>query len=363
MHTKIQTLKQNFLNEIQSIKNNETLLRLEKKYLGRKGEIAGLFGDLSEKSLEIKKKFGKMINELKNGMEIKAQAVKKDLARTLTVGDFFDETIAGEKIENGHLHPITQFIRKVSEVFTAMGFEICDGPEVELQKYNFDLLNIPRDHPARDLQDTFYLKVSEDPRLVPPLLRGRNRGGNVQLETIDENNLVLRTHTSPVQLRAMLERQPPVRLIAPGRVYRYEATDASHEAMFYQCEGLVIDQGIKITDLIGALDTTLKALFGAKTKIRVRPHYFPYTEPSLEVDMSCLICGQKGCSVCKKTGWLEMLGSGMVHPNVLKNMGVPYPKYTGFAFGWGLDRMMMLYYGVNDIRLSYSGDLRFLRQF
>jgi phenylalanyl-tRNA synthetase alpha chain len=227
-----------------------------------------------------------------------------------------------------------------------MGFEVVTGPELEEAKYNFDLLNIPKDHPSRDVWDTFYVAGTKTV--------------DIRHKTSD---LLLRTHTSPIQIRAMEKRKPPVRLIVPGRVFRHEATDAGHETTFYQVEGLVIDKDIKITDLIGTIKIFLQSLFGKNVKTRVRPHFYAFTEPSMDFDMSCLLCAGKGCTVCGQSGWLEMMGSGMVHPKVLKNMGVDSQKFTGFAFGMGIDRFMMLYYGIDDIRLSFQNDLRFLKQF
>ena len=251
-----------------------------------------------------------------------------------------DFTLPGKKIEVGHVHPITQFMRKIVGFFTQLGFEVVEGPEVETEEYSFDKLNIPKNHPARDMWDTFWLK--------------NDKPGS--------QNLPLRPHTSHVQLRAMETRKPPVRLIVPGRVFRHEATDARHETTFYQCEGLVIDKNVRMTDLIGVLKMLLQNIFG-DVEIRVRPSFFPFVEPGIEVDMSCLLCKGKGCSVCGGDGWLEMLGAGMVHPVVLKNMGVDPKEYNGYAFGMGVDRLMMLHNKVTDIRLSYGGDLRFVKQF
>ena len=238
-------------------------------------------------------------------------------------------------------------------VFLGRGFDVVEGPEIELGYYNFSALNIPKDHPARDMWDTFYVRHGKE-----------------------EESVVLRTHTSPVQIRAMEHRTPPVRLIVPGRVFRHEATDATHGSNFFQLEGLVIDKGIRVTDLMGCLSAAMKGLYGKDTTIRLRPSYFPFVEPGFEVDISCMMCGGStqppyqgggrrdgGCSVCKRTGWVEMLGAGMVHPVVLKNMKVDSRKYSGFAFGMGIDRMMMLAYGIPDIRLGYSGDVEFVRQF
>jgi len=250
----------------------------------------------------------------------------------------FDPTLPGGLFRRGHLHPLTQFFNKLEGVFLSMGFEVLDGREVESELFNFDLLNVPKDHPARDAHDTFWVS---------------NQG----------NKAVLRTHTSPMQVRAMQTRKPPVRLIVPGKVFRHEATDASHETTFYQCEGLVIDENIGLRDLMGTIRGALSAIFEKDVKVRIRPSFFPFVEPGVEVDMSCLLCGGSGCPVCKQKGWVEMLGAGMVHPKVLENMGVDAQKYSGFAFGIGIDRLAMAYYGIDDVRLFHSGDLRFIRQF
>ena len=336
MKEKLQQLRKKALEELNRIKDLELLGNFEIKYLGRKGELTGILRQLKDLPAAEKPVIGKLANEIKNEINEAIKVAKRILGVSEKVSaSVLDMTWPGKKKELGHLHPITQFLRKVDDIFISMGFEIVDGPEVETPEYNFDLLNIPKNHPARDAWDTFYV----------------------------EGGLLLRTHTSPVQLRSMKKRKPPIRLIAPGRVFRHEATDAGHETTFYQCEGLVIDQCITVANLIGTLEYFLKAVFGEKVKIRVRPEFYPFVEPGMDIDMQCLICQDKGCSVCKQRGWLEMLGSGMVHPTVLKNMGVDPEKYSGFAFGLGIDRLMMLYHGINDIRLSYRGDLRFLEQF
>lgn len=341
MLEQLKKLKEEALKEIKKSETFDSLKFLENKYLGRKGELTNLLRDLQKVAKEELPKVGRLANEVKNDLAAEFQKVKNNLQADKKVTAVnLDPTEPGQLIERGHLHPLTQFLRKVEDVFTSLGFEVLDGPEVEDEEHNFNLLNMPKDHPARDIQDTFYVK-----------------GGQ------PNNQLLLRTQTSPMQIRAMKTRKPPVRIIVPGRVFRHEATDASHETTFYQCEGLVINKNIKVTDLIGTLEQFFKAIFGQEVKIKVRPSFFPFTEPSLEAIMSCVICNQKGCSVCKKTGWLEMLGCGMVHPKVLQNMKIDPDKYSGFAFGFGIDRMMMLYHGVNDIRLSYGGDLRFLEQF
>lgn len=245
---------------------------------------------------------------------------------------------ADQNIQKGHLHPLSIVVNELTTIFSEMGFEVADGPEIEKEFYNFDALNIPADHPGRDMQDTFWLKP----------LAARN---------------LLRTHTSPVQVRYMEAQQPPLRIIVPGKVFRNEATDATHEAQFYQIEGLMVDKDVSLADLKGTLETFLKKLFGKDVQTRFRPSYFPFTEPSVEVDASCFICSGKGCSTCKGTGWIEMGGAGMVHPNVLKAVKLDPKEWRGFAFGFGIDRIAMLKYGLSDVRASYSGDLRVVNQF
>lgn len=243
-----------------------------------------------------------------------------------------------EKVkEVGHLHPVTQMIREIVDSFVAMGFEVADGPEVESEHYNFDSLNFPKDHPARDMQDTFWVKG------VP--------------------QTVLRTHTSSVQIRFMESHTPPFKIVAPGKVFRYEATDATHETQFHQLEGLVVGEGVSLAHLKHTLQEFFKRLYGESAEVRMRPSFFPFVEPGLEIDVSCTKCGGSGCNVCKHTGFIEVMGAGMVHPNVLKAGGIDPRKYTGFAFGMGVDRLVMLKYGIDDVRLLYSGDLRLVNQF
>jgi len=336
MKEQLEQLKTKALAELNSIIDIDSLRNFEIKYLGRKGELTSILRQLKNLSAAEKPIIGKLANEIKNEIMEATESAKRSIGFAEKVEvSVLDMTWPGQPKELGHLHPITQFLRKVEDIFISMGFEIVDGPEVETPEYNFDLLNIPKNHPARDVWDTFYV----------------------------EKGFLLRTHTSPVQIRAMEKRKPPIRLIVPGRVFRHEATDAGHETTFYQCEGLVIDQCITVANLISTLDSFLKEIFGPKVKTRVRPEFYPFVEPGMDIDMQCLICKGKGCSVCKQRGWLEMLGSGMVHPTVLKNMKVDPDKYSGFAFGLGIDRLMMLYHGINDIRLSYKGDLKFLEQF
>ncbi len=336
MQERLIQIKERILAELGQVIDLEVLKEIEIKYLGRKGELSLLLRGIREVSQDERPLIGKLANEVRSQVVSAIAAVRQRLdsgpAAKLSL---LDITWPGRVRELGHLHPLTVFQRRIEDIFLSMGFEVLDGPEVETPKYNFDLLNIPKDHPARDAWDTFYV----------------------------EKNLLLRTHTSPMQLRAMESRKPPVRLLIPGRTFRHEATDASHDSTFYQYEGLVIDKCISVANLLETLQSFFRTLFGHKVNIKARGSFFPFTEPSLEIAMSCLICGGTGCSVCKRTGWLEMLGAGLVHPQVLKNMKVDPDEYSGFAFGGGIDRLMMLYHGINDIRLSFGGDLRFLEQF
>lgn len=333
--------------ELERIKTLPDAERFRAHYLGRKGAMNQIFKEFAVLPDADKKALGEHANAVKNELRERFKTVVSALRTEGKKLSCFDETIPGIFRELGSLHPITQFITKITDIFIGMGFEIIEDREVETTEYNFDKLNILPDHPARDMWDTFYVAS-------PHTAKHQNE---------EQMGIVLRTHTSPVQLRAMETRRPPVRLVVPGRCYRHEATDASHETNFYQLEGLVIDKGISVANMIYVLDQVLKRLFGKEVKIRIRPSFFPFVEPGHEVDMSCIICEQKGCSVCGGDGWVEMMGAGMVHPVVLANMKVNSDEYSGFAFGMGIDRLMMLYYGVDDIRLSYSGDLRFLKQF
>ena len=251
---------------------------------------------------------------------------------------FLDVSVLGEKIERGHLHLLTQTIRKITDTFSAMGFEVADGPELEDEYHNFDALNVPADHPSRDMQDTFWLKP-------------------------DNLKKLLRTHTSGVQIRYMEKNKPPFAIVVPGKVFRNEATDATHDAQFHQCEGLVVGENISLANLKGTLEVFLKKLFGEDVIMRLRPGYFPFVEPGVEVDMVCFKCKGRGCPSCSQSGWIEILGGGMVHPKVLNAVGVDYRKYQGFAFGLGVDRIIMLRHEVDDVRLFYSGDLRLVNQF
>ncbi len=324
---------------IEKAKDLKELNQVFKKYLGKKGELTWVLRSLEKLPKAKRVEIGKEANELKNSLRIqfdqKARDLKEKIQKEAEQIESLDITAPGKKLDLGFLHPLTLVKRKTNEIFQAMGFSVVEGPEMENEWYNFDALNIPKDHPARDLWDTFYLK----------------------------NGLLLRTHTSPVQIRYMEKNQPPLRIIVPGRIFRHEATDVSHEFNFYQIEGLMIDKAVSISNFKAIIQEFFQKFFEKPVKIRIRPGYFPFTEPSFEVDMTCLSCGGKRCSVCKKTGWLEMMGAGMVHPNVLKAAGLNPKNWQGFAFGMGLDRLTMMKYKIQDIRLFYSGDLRFLQQF
>lgn len=317
------------------------LEELKIKFLGRKGQLNTVFKSLSGLSQQDRPVFGKRINELKEKIEKKLNerlaALNKRGPKTSADSrpENFDITLPAIKKDTGSVHPLTQVIDQICGLFVEMGFMIVEGPEIETEYHNFEALNIPLEHPSREAFDTFYL----------------------------ENKYLLRSHTSPVQIRFMEEHKPPVQIVVPGKVYRPDATDASHSFMFHQIEGLLIDKGITFAHLRGVLSVFAKKLFGEKTKMRFRPSFFPFTEPSAEVDISCIICAGRGCSVCGQSGWLEILGSGLVHPKVLEACNVNSRKYSGFAFGLGVERVAMLKYGIDDIRLFFENDLRFIKQF
>lgn len=346
MKEQLQQLQKDALAAIEKIDSLNNLKELEVKFLGRKGELTQILRGLKDLPAAEKPAAGQLSNEVKKTLE--AAFTKKgyelenaELEASLS-DEFFDTTIPGKTRKMGHIHPLFQVQEEVERIFNQMGFQVADGPEVESEYYNFEGLNIPADHPARDMQDTFFLADKDDK---------------------DHGRMVLRTHTSPVQVRSMEKYGAPLRLIVPGRVFRNEATDASHEHTFDQVEGLLIDENISIAHLKGVLKEFLTRLFGKPVEVRFRPGYFPFVEPGLEVDFSCLICGGSGCRVCKKTGWVEFMGAGMVHENVLKAGGIDSKKYQGWAFGFGLTRLTMMRYGIDDIRHLTSGDLRFVRQF
>ena len=332
----LKSLKIEAQKKIEKAQDLKDLDNVFKAFLGKKGKITQVLRSLKELDQRKRKKIGKQANELKKELSSLIEEKGKGLKGLSPERyEWIDISVPGEKHEIGNLHPLTLVRRKVEEIFQAMGFSVILGPEMENEWYNFDALNIPKDHPARDMWDTFYLK----------------------------NGQLLRTHTSPVQIRYMEKHQPPFRIIVPGRIFRHEATDASHEINFYQIEGLMVGKDISAANFKAIVTEFLSSFFNKEVKTRLRPSFFPFTEPSFEVDISCLVCKGKGCSICSKTGWLELMGAGMVHPNVLKAGGINPENWQGFAFGVGMDRLAMMKYKINDVRLFYSGDLRFLRQF
>jgi len=351
MKKQLEQLKQEILSQLDKVKSSDVLRDLEIKYLGRKGELTKILRRLADLSAEEKKVFGKLANETKAELLARFKQAKEELEGG-AAGEFVDISLpAREKIKRGHLHPITQVQNELEDLFVSMGFMVLDGPELESDYYNFEALNIPAHHPARDTQDTFYVEglTGEE--------GARERGGE------EKSGLVMRTHTSPVQVRAMRKYGAPLRLVAPGRVFRSEALDANHEHTFYQLEGLMIDKNISISNLTAVLKEMLSGILKQEVKLRLRPGYFPFVEPGFEIDVSCTICSGCGCPSCKHGGWMEMLGAGLVHPNVLRAGGIDPEKYGGFAFGMGINRLAMMKYGIDDIRLFNSGDLRFLEQF
>jgi phenylalanyl-tRNA synthetase alpha chain len=338
MLAELQQLENDALAELAVVKTEEQILAVRTKYLGRKGLLTGLLKNIAQVPDAEKPLFGKRCNEVKDSLNSKIEAALKiqslQKKEDLLLTEKIDVTLPGRAVKCGRIHPVIQVQREICAIFASFGFSVVEGPEIEHDYYNFEALNIPKDHPARDMQDTFYI----------------------------EENIVLRTHTSPVQVRIMEKMKPPVRILSPGRVYRPDS-DISHTPMFHQIEGLLVDKGVSFADLKGMLTAFLKKVFGDDTTLRFRPSFFPFTEPSAEVDIRCVMCKGKGCRVCGQSGWLEILGSGMVDPAVFKNVGYDPEEYTGFAFGLGLERIAMLKYGISDIRLFFENDIRFLRQF
>lgn len=336
---RILELKKQAKKEIEKARDKSELKEINKKYLGKKSEVAQILASLVNLPLEERIKRGKEVNRFKE--ELVALLEKKEYSlnkkKSKSKGKGIDITAPGKPVLGGHLHPITLVRRETEDIFQKLGFEVVQGPEVEDEWHNFDALNIPKDHPARDMWDTFWLK--------------------------DKKNLLLRTHTSPVQIRYMEKHNPPLRIIVPGRCFRYEATDASHEINFYHLEGLMVDKEINASNFKAIMKKFFETFFRKEIKLRIRPSFFPFTEPSFEVDIECLICGGKGCSTCSQRGWIEMAGAGMVHPNVFKSVKLVPSEWQGFAFGLGLDRLTMMKYKIDDIRLFFSSDLRFLEQF
>ncbi len=339
MQTQLKNIKVEAEREIASAKTPKDIEDVRVKYLGKKGALTAILKQMGGLSSDERPIIGQLANEVRDfiGEKINAsmKKIKKARLDEQLSSEKIDVTLPGMRKTLGHKHPLSIVLDEVKEIFVGMGFDIVDGPEIETDYYNFEALNMPKHHPARDTQDTFY---------------------------IDENTL-LRTQTSCVQIRTMENSEPPIRMISPGRVYRSDAVDATHSPLFHQIEGLVVDRGITFSDLKGTLETFFQALYGQGCVVRFRPHHFPYTEPSAEVDVQCFSCGGHGCRLCKNEGWIEILGCGMVHPVVLKNCGIDPEIYSGFAFGVGLERIAMRRYNINDMRLFYENDVRFLNQF
>ena len=339
MKAELEAIAKQALEELKGAQDLKVLDAVRVKYLGKKGELTAILKQMGKLSAEERPVIGQLANQLRTQIEEKLDETKKDLeAKALDLrlaGETLDVTLPGQKKALGKKHPLTIVLDELKEIVVGMGFEIATGPEVELDYYNFEALNIPKDHPSRDTQDTFYIS----------------------------DNVLLRTQTSPMQIRTMEKKKPPIRIIAPGRVYRSDAVDATHSPLFHQVEGLVVDKGITMADLKGTLEVFVKRLYGDSTVVRFRPHHFPFTEPSAELDVQCFHCHGEGCSLCKGEGWIEILGCGMVHPQVLLNCGIDPEEYSGFAFGLGLERMVMMRYGIDDLRLFYDNDVRFLKQF
>ncbi|MDE2000976.1 MAG: phenylalanine--tRNA ligase subunit alpha [Patescibacteria group bacterium] len=347
-------LAQEAKKSIQSAKTAAELEALRVRFIGRKdGEVTKLMKQLPALSVEDRRTVGPALNALKNEVEQLLTARVKDLADEADRRQAIDVTMPGKKVATGHLHPLTLVEREIRDVFKAMNFSVVEGPEVESEHYNFDALNIPANHPARDMWDTFWLATSDKRQATSK----KNNMSHVA------DRLLLRTHTSPVQIRYMEQHQPPFQIVVPGRVFRYEATDASHEINFYQVEGLMVGKDVTLANFKFVIGEFFKRLFKKDVSIRLRPSYFPFVEPGLDVDVECVKCGGKGCNICKDSGWLEVMGAGMVHPHVFEAAGYGPHEYQGFAFGLGLERIAMIKYNIPDIRLFYSGDLRFIKQF
>lgn len=326
-------------NELAAAKTIQDMENIRVKYLGKKGELTSVLRGMGALSAEERPVIGQIANEVREALENKIEEIKKKLLENernaKLAQEVIDVTIPGKRKVLGKKHPLTMVMDEIKEVFIGMGYEIAEGPEVEKDYYNFEALNLPKNHPARDTQDTFYIN----------------------------ENILLRTQTSPVQIRVMESKKPPIKIICPGRVYRSDAVDATHSPYFHQIEGLVVDKDISMSDLKGNLMQFAKRLYGENTEIRLRPHHFPFTEPSCEMDVTCFKCGGKGCPMCKGEGWVEILGGGMVHPKVLKNGGIDPEKYSGYAFGLGLERLVMFRFNIDDMRLLFENDVRFLNQF
>ena len=339
MQEKLQAIENIALEELKAAKDSTAIEAIRVKYLGKKGELTAILRGMKDLSKEERPVVGKLANEVREKIEEELELVLTEIKNkeknARLNSEVIDISMPGKKNLIGKKHPLELTLDHMKEIFISMGFAVEEGPEVEKDYYNFEALNIPKDHPARSEQDTFYINDS----------------------------LVLRTQTSPVQVRVMEKQAPPIKMISPGKVFRSDAVDATHSPIFYQMEGLVIDKNITFADLKGTLELFAQKMFGDKVQTKFRPHHFPFTEPSAEMDATCFVCKGEGCKVCKGEGWIELLGCGMVHPDVLRNCGIDPEVYSGFAFGFGVDRMVMLKYGIDDIRLLYESDMRFLNQF
>ena len=339
MKEQLKSIAEAAYGALEAVKDIQELDALRVKYLGKKGELTAILKQMGSLSAEERPIIGQLANEIRGKIEeaisVKTAELKSAAVEQKLASEKIDVTMPGERSEMGKKHPLDAVLDEIKEIFLGMGFDIAEGPEVERDYYNFEALNIPKDHPARDTQDTFYIN----------------------------ENILLRTQTSPVQVRVMEKQKPPIRIISPGRVYRSDAVDATHSPVFHQIEGLVVDKGVTMGDLKGTLDDFAKRLYGPDAKVRFRPHHFPFTEPSAEMDTMCFSCGGKGCRLCKGEGWIEILGCGMVHPKVLENCNIDPEEYSGFAFGMGLERLVMRRFNIDDLRLFFENDQRFLNQF
>ncbi len=342
MKNKLNQIKEEFLQKLNEIKDLESLKNLEENYLSRKSNFNSLMKDIKDLSEDLKKEAGILGNSIKKEMTEKISELYTKFDSSNEKKGVFDPSLPGKLSERGHLHPTTQVMQEIEELFSSMGFIILDGPELESDYYNFSALNFPKHHPAREMQDTFFIDK-------------KNKDG--------EYDMIMRTHTSPMQIRAMKKYGAPLKVLVPGRCFRNEATDARHEHTFYQVEGMIIDKNINFSHLKGVLELIGKKLYGPNTELRMRPKHYPFVEPGSNGEFTCFLCGGKGCRVCKNSGWLEILGCGMIHPEVLRSGGIDPEEYSGFAFGFGLDRLVMLKYNIDDVRLFNSGDKRFLDQF
>ena len=335
----LEQIKRTAEERLQKIGTITDLEELRVKFLGKKGELTSVLRGMGKLSPEERPQIGQLANQVRSYIEAELDRAKEKLEQAALEEkmsrETLDVTVPGKRAPFGKTHPLTTVLDELKDIFIGMGFSIAEGPEVEYDYYNFEALNLPKNHPARDTQDTFYVN----------------------------DNIVLRTQTSPMQVRVMEQQKPPIRILAPGRVFRSDAVDATHSPVFHQIEGLVVDKGITMGDLKGTLEVFVKKLYGDSVKVRFRPHHFPFTEPSAEMDISCFVCGGEGCRVCKGEGWIEILGCGMVHPKVLKNCGIDPEIYSGFAFGIGLERIVMRRYDIDDLRLFFENDIRFLKQF